>query len=213
MPESFSQIAARQPSEGWAPQTTGRSAGGRPGVQPSAGLTSPEDYAILATVFLTGLASVIALARRRHAEGAAAIAPRDLPALSLATFALADTVVKEKVSTWLRQPFVEEDDDHHPLSPRGRGMQRAVGELLTCTRCAGTWGALVLVGLRTASPVAGRATANVLALAGANDLLQSGFRLLVERANQASVINNDASNGHEGAEADDFSVDPRPTRR
>jgi hypothetical protein len=37
----------------------------------------------------------------------------------------------------------------------------------------------------------------VLALAGANDLLQSGFRLLVERANQASVINNDASNGHE----------------
>jgi hypothetical protein len=64
-------------------------------------------------------------------------------------------------------------------------MQRAVGELLTCTRCAGTWGALVLVGLRTASPVAGRATTNVLALAGSNDL-QSGFRLLVERANEAS---------------------------
>jgi|SRR5580658_743462 hypothetical protein len=93
--------------------------------------------------------------------------------------------VKEKVSTWL-QPFVEEDSDHHPLSPKGRGMQRAVGELLTCTRCAGTWGAVVLVGLRTASPVAGRATTNVLALAGANDLLQSGFRLLVERTNEAS---------------------------
>lgn len=149
-------------------------------------LTSPEDYAMLATVFLTGLASVIALARRRHAEGAAAIPPRDLPALALATFALADTVVKEKVSTWLRQPFVEEDGEHHPLEPKGRGMQRAVGELLTCTRCAGTWGALVLVGLRTASPVAGRATTNVLALAGANDLMQSGFRLLVERANEAS---------------------------
>jgi hypothetical protein len=149
-------------------------------------LTSTGDYALLATVFLTGLTSVIALARRRHAEGAAAIPPRDLPALSLATFALADTVAKEKVSTWLRQSFVEEDDDHHPLAPKGRGMQRAVGELLTCTRCAGTWGALVLIGLRTASPVAGRATTNVLALAGANDLLQSGFRLLVERANEAS---------------------------
>jgi len=149
-------------------------------------LTSTGDYALLATVFLTGLTSVIVLARRRHAEGVAAIPPRDLPALSLATFALADTVVKEKVSTWLRRPFVEEDDDHHPLSPKGRGMQRAVGELLTCTRCAGTWGALVLVGLRTASPVAGRATTNVLALAGANDLLQSGFRLVVERANQAT---------------------------
>jgi hypothetical protein len=44
----------------------------------------------------------------------------------------------------------------------------------------------VLVGLRTASHVAGRATTNVLALAGANDLLQSGFRLLVERANETS---------------------------
>ena len=150
----------------------------------SAPLTSPEDYAV-ATIFLTGLGSVIVLARRRHAEGVAAIPPRDLPALALATFALADTVVNEKVSTWLRQPFVEEDGEHHPVAPKGRGMQRALGELLTCTRCAGTWGALVLVGLRAASPVAGRATTNVLALAGANDLMQSGFRLLVERANQA----------------------------
>jgi hypothetical protein len=149
-------------------------------------LTGPEDYAVLATIFLTGLGSVIVLSRRRHAEGVAAIPPRDLPALALATFALADTVVNEKVSTWLRQPFVEEDGEHHPLAPKGRGMQRAVGELLTCTRCAGTWGALVLVGLRAASPVAGRATTNVLALAGANDLMQSGFRLLVERANQAA---------------------------
>lgn len=32
---------------------------------------------------------------------------------------------------------------------------------------------------------AGRTTANVLALAGANDLMQSGFRLLAERTNRA----------------------------
>jgi len=123
--------------------------------------------------------------RKRDRAGGTPKAPqRSLHAIyPHLTFALADTVVKEKVSTWLRQPFVEEDGEHHPLSPKGRGMQRAVGELLTCTRCAGTWGALVLVGLRTASPVAGRATTNVLA--GANDLLQGGFRLLVERANQA----------------------------
>jgi hypothetical protein len=185
--ESASQNAGQHSPDSWAPQTTHQSPEEQPRVQTTAvALTSPGDYALLATVFLTGLASVIALARRRHAEGAAAIPPRDLPALTLATFALADTVVKEKVSTWVRQPFVEEDYEHHPGSPKGRGMQRAVGELLTCTRCAGTWGALVLVGLRIASPVAGRATTNVLALAGANDLMQSVFRLLVERANEAS---------------------------
>jgi hypothetical protein len=148
-------------------------------------VTSAEDYAVLATVFLSGLAGVVVLARRRRLDGPSAIRLEELPVLALATFALADTVAKEKVSTWLWQPFVEEDADHHPLGPKGHGMQRAVGELLTCTRCIGTWSALVLVGIRMASPVAGRATANVLALAGANDLLQGGFRILVERANQA----------------------------
>ena len=186
MLEGPSQDGAQQIPDGRAQQATHRSQEEHPSRQTTPpALTSPADYAVLATVFLTGLASVVGLARRRHAEGVAAIPSRDLPALALATFALADTVAKEKVSTWLRQPFVEEDDEHHPLAPKGQGMQRAVGELLTCTRCAGTWSALVLVGLRTASPVAGRATTNVLALAGANDLMQSGFRLLVERANQA----------------------------
>jgi hypothetical protein len=66
-------------------------------------------------------------------------------------------------------------------------MRYAIGELLTCTRCVGTWSALGLVGLRTASPVAGQATAAVLALSGANDLIQSAFRLLVERANRAII--------------------------
>ncbi len=85
--------------------------------------------------------------------------------LALATFALADTIVKERISTWLREPFVVENADHRPVSPEGRGLRRVVGELLTCTRCTGTWSALALVALRTASPVAGKTTANVLALA------------------------------------------------
>ena len=51
----------------------------------------------------------------------------------------------------------------------------------------GTWSALALVGLRTASPSAGRAATNVLALAGVNDLMQSGFRLLAERTNLAVI--------------------------
>ncbi|MEJ7753235.1 MAG: hypothetical protein WKF46_09850 [Candidatus Limnocylindrales bacterium] len=42
-----------------------------------------------------------------------------------------------------------------------------------------------LVGLRTVSPPGGRATSNVLALAGINDVAQSAFRLLAERTNLA----------------------------
>lgn len=62
-------------------------------------------------------------------------------------------------------------------------MRRAVGELLTCSRCAGTWSALGLLGLRTAFPTTGQVAINVLALTGANDVLKAGFKILVERAN------------------------------
>lgn len=152
-----------------------------------ASATDPWDYALLEGAFLTGLASVIAVARRRTADGQAVIPLQELPILAVATFALADVVAKERVSTWLREPFVAEGVDHKPERPEGTGLRYAVGELLTCTRCVGTWSALGLVGLRTLSPAAGQATAAVLALAGANDLLQSGFRLLAERTNQVAA--------------------------
>lgn len=149
--------------------------------------TSPRDYALLEAVFLAGLAGVAGLTHARERDGSRAIPLRELPVLAAATFALAQTIAKEKVSTWLREPFVEEGGDHKPVRPEGGGLRYAVGELLTCTRCVGTWSALALVGLRTASPGAGRAVSSVLALAGANDVVQSGFRLLTERTNQATL--------------------------
>ena len=154
--------------------------------------TSAVDYVVLESVFLTGLSGVIMLARRRERDGSPTLAGRDLPVVALATFALADVLAKERVSTWLREPFVREDADHKPIEAEGRGLRHAVGELLTCTRCVGTWSALALVGLWTASPAAGRTTANVLALAGINDLLQSGFRLLAERTNLAVIETDNA---------------------
>ena len=143
------------------------------------------DYAVVEACFLAALAGVAALTRRRESNGEPAIPLRELPLLAAGTFALADVIAKEKVSTWLREPFVEEGADHKPVRPEGSGLRYAVGELLTCTRCVGTWSALALVGLRTASPAAGRTVSTVLALAGANDVLQSAFRLLAERTNQA----------------------------
>jgi len=150
------------------------------------GPTQPSDYAALEAVFTAALASVIILARRKKKNGEAGIPNSELATMALATFALADLLAKEKVSTWIREPFVAESDDHRPLHPEGEGMRRVIGELLTCTRCVGTWSALGLVGLRTASPKAGQITNTVLALTGANHFLQSGFRLLTEKCNQES---------------------------
>ena len=80
----------------------------------------------------------------------------------------------------MREPFVDEDGGSP--RPAGRRLRRAVGELVTCTRCVGAWSALGIVGLRVASPDAGRTVANVLAASAANDWLQSGFRWLCNRA-------------------------------
>jgi len=131
------------------------------------------------------MAGLIALTLRREQDGTPAIPLTELGLLAMATFTLADVLAKEKISTWLREPFVVEGADHKPVRPEGSGLRYAFGELLTCTRCIGTWSALGLVALRTASPAAGRATMRVLALAGVNDLMQSAFRLLAERTNRA----------------------------
>jgi hypothetical protein len=88
--------------------------------------------------------------------------------------------VHEKVETWVRRPFVHEHAEGR--RPRGRRLRYAVGELLSCTRCLGAWSALGLVGLRSASPAAGRTVTTVLAISAASDFLQSGFSLLCRRA-------------------------------
>jgi len=75
---------------------------------------------------------------------------RELPVIGIAAFALADVLAKQKVTTWLREPFVEENADHKPVRPEGSGLRYALGELVTCSRCVGAWCALGLVGLRLA---------------------------------------------------------------
>lgn len=150
------------------------------------GPSGPSDYALINAAFAGGLLAVVALARAQARRGIDPPPLRELPLLSMATFALSHVLAKEKVATWLREPFVQEGADHRPMGPEGDGLRFAVGELLTCTRCVGAWSALGLVALRVASPPAGRTVGTVLAAAGANNVLQAGFRLLVDRANRAA---------------------------
>jgi Protein of unknown function (DUF1360) len=140
--------------------------------------TEATDYAALTTVYGALLGAVAATARGREPV------PRsEVPVLAAATFALSKLIVHEKVETWLRQPFVAESAGRR--RPRGRRLRYAVGELLGCTRCMGAWTALGLVALRLHSPAAGRTATTVLAASAGNDVLQTAFQLLCERANAA----------------------------
>jgi hypothetical protein len=138
--------------------------------------THPVDYATLTATYGALLGTVV-LATRNRADDPVRV--QDLPVLGLATFALAKLVAKEKIETWMREPFVDEETRR----PKGRRLRYAVGELLTCTRCLGAWSSLGLVGLQVTRPREARVVAAVLATSALNDFLQAGFSALTAEAN------------------------------
>ena len=166
-----SEATAREVPAGARAATAGDGRGTGPA-------TEPADYAAINAVYAALLAGLVYATRERAADDP--IAVRELVPLSAATFALAKVVAREKVGTWLREPFV--DQDGHSPEPAGHGLRRAIGELVTCTRCVGAWSALGVVGLRIAAPTTGRTVANALAASAANDFLQAGFRWLCTRS-------------------------------
>jgi Protein of unknown function (DUF1360) len=147
--------------------------------------TKPVDYAVLSGVY-GGLLGALALAARKRRCADEPVSGTDVAVTGAATFALAKLLAHEKVETWLRAPFVDETPSGEKR-PKGRRMRYAIGELFTCSRCAGAWSALGVVGLRVLSPDTGRVVTNVLAASAANDYLQSGFRLLCNEGNLAQL--------------------------
>jgi hypothetical protein len=134
--------------------------------------TQPLDYAAINAAWGAMLLGVLA-STRSDAPPAS-----ELPLYGMAAFALSKALAKEKVGSWARAPVVESDG-----RPKGSRLRYAAGELVTCTRCLGTWSALGLVGLRVARPREGRIVASVLATAGINDWLQAAFAATTAKAN------------------------------
>ncbi len=142
--------------------------------------TEPVDYAALNAVWAALFAGVLAVTRGDAPPN------RDLPVFGLAAFTVTKAIAKEKVGTWVRDPLV--DEAHPDRRPKGSRLRYAAGELLTCTRCLGTWTSLGLVGLHAARPREGRMVATILATAGINDWLQAGFSMLTTRSNTAQKL-------------------------
>ena len=140
----------------------------------------PVDYAAINAVYGVLLTGLVLTTRERAREDP--ISGRELLPIAAATFALSKVIAREKIGSWVREPFVE--DPKGAKTPRGRRLQRAVGELVTCTRCVGAWSALGVVGLRLASPESGRVVTNVLAVSAANDWLQAAFKMLCGAVNR-----------------------------
>ncbi len=142
-------------------------------------------YATNAGVFAGGLAVAGALS---HVLGRdpQCQSTLDFAVLSAATFKAARTLARDEVTSFLREPFVEgaahSGEDEEPVQTGG--MEQAIGELVTCTRCVGTWAAAGLAATQILMPRVGRLLTWSLASAGVNDFLQAGFGLLANKSNE-----------------------------
>jgi hypothetical protein len=135
-------------------------------------------YAGIMGTFVGGLAAAGALAhlRDRDARDYTAL---DLVVLSLATFKAARTITRDEVTSFLREPFTEDDE---PVETGD--LKQAIGELVTCSRCVGTWVAAGLGSAQVLTPRFGRLLTWTLAAGGANDWLQAGFAAFGHKANE-----------------------------
>ena len=83
-------------------------------------------------------------------------------------------------ASFIREPFVEGDGE--PVETGD--LRQAIGELVTCSRCVGTWVAGGLTATQIVAPRFGRVLTWSLAAAGANDVLQAGFAALTGKSNE-----------------------------
>src|ERR671934_2294497 len=142
-----------------------------------------EAYAAITGVFVGGL-GLAGLAARALDRNPACQTPLDFAVLSMASFKAARTLARDEVTSFLRDPFVKGDAHQGGEDPIESGdFRQAIGELVTCSRCGGTWSAAVLAVSQILAPRFGRLLTWSLAAAGANDFLQAGFAALTHKAN------------------------------
>jgi Protein of unknown function (DUF1360) len=141
-------------------------------------------YAAIAGAFTLGLGLAASAARRLGRERGELTA-LDLVTLAAATFKTSRTLSRERVASFVRQPFVEgEASTGEDEQPTGEGLRRAIGELVTCPRCVGAWSAAALASSQVVAPRFGRLLTWSLGAAGVNDFLQAGFKVLCAKANE-----------------------------
>src|SRR5437773_4193296 len=136
------------------------------------------EYATMLTLYTSSFAALTKLARsqKRLPEK---ISPLELLMLAIATHKLSRIVAKDRITGALRAPFV-----HYKRSvgageveeePRGRGLQRAVGELISCPYCMGPWCAAALGFGMLFVPRTTRFFASILASVAMSDFLHRAY--------------------------------------
>lgn len=142
-------------------------------------------YALLTASFnVVAIASVVWLRRSRNGLPDR-YPPSDLVLAGAATYKLSRLLSKDKVTSFLRAPFTEQQElggsGEVEEEPRGHGVRRAIGELLTCPYCLGMWVATGFGIALVAAPRVSRLALFILTALGISDFLQVAYKAAQER--------------------------------
>jgi hypothetical protein len=111
---------------------------------------------------------------------------RDIALLGVATHKLSMLVAQDAVTSPLRAPFTELEEKRSPKNlnekPRGTGLRRSIGELLTCKFCVGQWVASFFTYGLVLAPAATRLVASIFAIVAVSDHLHQVYKALMGRA-------------------------------
>ena len=144
-------------------------------------------HAFLTATFAGGVLSFAVAYRRSGRSLPERVPAADLALMSIGTYKLSRLIAKDRITGFFRAPFTrykgESDRPSEVVEkPRGRGLQRAFGELVVCPYCLGQWVGTAYLMTYLREPRLARAVASVFTIVAGADLLQEAWVAVDKRA-------------------------------
>jgi hypothetical protein len=139
-------------------------------------------YAALMATFAGVTSAFVLWFRRAGRELPDRVAPADLALIAVATHRASRTIAKDRVTSAMRAPFTRFQEEGGPgeveEQARGRGLRRAVGQLLICPYCLSMWISAAFAAGLLVAPRVTRWIAAVLDVHFASDVLHIVYKRL-----------------------------------
>jgi hypothetical protein len=139
-------------------------------------------YTIITVVYMA-LFTLLASLVRRSTKTVEKPTGSEIFLIGLATYRLSRIISHDRVTQYLRMPFVEtgkgtEQVEGTQEEPKGEGLQRAIGELVTCTYCSSVWAGTFNSAIYYLFPRTGRLFLLSMAGSGLAEIFDPIFPLL-----------------------------------
>ena|SRR5437868_3095919 len=142
-------------------------------------------YATLLGVYNAAFAAMLLAAKNSGRDLPKKVHPADLLLMGIATHKLTRLITKDWVTAPLRAPFTEYKESagggEVVEKSRGHGLQRAIGDLVTCQWCSAPWVAAGLGFGFVFAPRVTRFVSGVFTAVAVSDFLQHAYEAAKEK--------------------------------